>query len=71
MIFRKFVCFGGHHPVRGVAVIALPVMLGSQIMTDFMGKGYDRICREGTPIEGHKADVPSGIAFFEPVLAMS
>ena len=57
--------------MRGVALIALPVMLGSQTMSDVVGKGYHWMGRERTAIEGHKADVPSGIAFFEPVLAVS
>ena len=61
----------GHHIVRLMTVIALPVVPGSQTMTDFVGKSYDWIGRKGTPIETHDAGVPREIAVPEPGLAVS
>ena len=56
--------------MRGVALIALPVMLGPQTMSDVVGKVYHWIGREGTSIEAHNAGVPREVAIPEPGLAV-
>ena len=60
---------GGHHIVSGDASIALPVVVRSQTMTDFVGKCYFWIGLEGTPIEAHNAGVLREIAIPAPGLA--